>query len=152
MEGKRRFTYCGDDKCDCDLRDLGKNIIPKEGWKPVTSGPSVSPQMSEAADLKALLERVKAASGADREIDAPSSALCSRTMAMGEVKLTGPERKLLLLAAKGELDTTWDHPDAASLAELGLLAVRRFRPGSAFVGGQTATITPAGRAALKETR
>lgn len=62
--------------------------------------------------------------------------------------LTKAQRKFLKLADAGELDTSWGHPEAQSLADLGLVTISRFRQGSAFVGGQTAQITDAGRALL----
>lgn len=64
-------------------------------------------------------------------------------------KLTDAQRAFLRLVDQGEADTTWGHPDAAALASLGLVTVRWCVPGSAFVGGQVAKITPAGRAALQ---
>lgn len=65
------------------------------------------------------------------------------------MKLTKAQHELLRLAGQGEVDTTWGHPDAAALAARGLLTVRHCVPASAFVGGQVAKITDAGRAALE---
>mgnify|MGYP006935472682 CR=1 FL=1 len=65
-------------------------------------------------------------------------------------KLTPEQQALLRLASQGEVDTTWGHPDAESLAERGLVTIRRCVPASAFVGGQVVKITPAGRSTLQE--
>lgn len=66
MEGKRCFTYCGDDRCDCGARDYEPGVIPPEGWKPSNAdrAPPASPQSPVAGDL---VERLRSSAQAFRD-------------------------------------------------------------------------------------
>lgn len=66
--------------------------------------------------------------------------------------LTKAHRDLLSLAALGELEVSFNHPDAIALGAMGFLRVDRhpLRRDSHILFGRSATITPAGRQALQE--
>lgn len=66
--------------------------------------------------------------------------------------LTKAQCELLELAAIGEIEVTFQHPDAKALADMGLLApgVSSMGKGGGFIAGRFHKITPAGRAAISK--
>lgn len=67
------------------------------------------------------------------------------------LKLTQAQRELLELAAQGELAISYNHPIAAELSDIGLMALGPHITDSIqILFSRSAKITPGGRAALQE--